>query len=39
MHGIPAESDLGKTPREILGEVAFRVEPAFKQVFATDDLF
>jgi hypothetical protein len=35
MHGIPVESHLGKTLQEILGEFAFRVEPAFRQVFAT----
>ena len=35
MHGIPVESHLGKTLREILGKVALQVEPAIKQVFAT----
>src|ERR1039458_10390833 len=35
MHGIPVESHLGKTPREILGIIALQVEPAIKQVFTT----
>jgi transcriptional regulator with PAS, ATPase and Fis domain len=35
MHGISVESHLGKTLREILGEVALQVEPAFREVFAT----
>src|ERR1035441_763785 len=35
MHGIPVESHLGKTMREIVGEVASQVEPALKQVLTT----
>ena len=35
MHGIPVESHLGKTLREILGKVALQVEPAVKQVLTT----
>jgi len=35
MHGIPVESHLGKTLREIIGEVALQVEPALKQVLTT----
>ncbi len=35
MHGIPVESHLGKTPREILGIIALQVEPAIKKVFTT----
>ncbi len=35
MHGIPVESHLGKTLREIVGEVASQVEPALKQVLTT----
>jgi len=30
MHGIPAEFHLGKSLREILGDLASRVEPAIK---------
>lgn len=35
MHGIPAESHLGKTLQEVLGDVASRVEPAVRQVLTT----
>ena len=35
MHGIPAECHLGKTLRDILGEIASQVEPAVKQVLTT----
>jgi transcriptional regulator with PAS, ATPase and Fis domain len=35
MNGIAIESHLGKTLREVLGEVASQVEPAIKQVLAT----
>jgi len=35
MHGVPAEFHLGKSLREILGDIASRVEPAIKQVLTT----
>lgn len=35
MNGIPVESHLGKTLREIVGEVASQIEPALKQVLTT----
>ncbi|HWY55470.1 MAG TPA: PAS domain-containing protein [Terriglobales bacterium] len=35
MNGIAVEFHLGKTLREVLGEVALQVEPAIKQVLAT----
>lgn len=35
MNGTAIETHLGKTLREILGEVALQVEPAIKQVLAT----
>jgi len=35
MNGIAIESHLGKTLREVLGEVASQVEPAINQVLAT----
>ena len=35
MNGVPVEFHLGKTLREVLGEVALQVEPAIKQVLAT----
>jgi PAS domain S-box-containing protein len=35
MHGVPAEFHLGKSLREILGDIAARVEPAIKQVLTT----
>jgi len=35
MNGIAIKSHLGKTLRDILGEVALQVEPAIKQVLAT----
>ena len=35
MNGISIESHIGKTLREVLGEVASQVEPAIKQVLAT----
>jgi transcriptional regulator with PAS, ATPase and Fis domain len=35
MHGIPVEAHLGKTLREVLGEVALQIEPAVKEVLST----
>ncbi|MGO9126185.1 MAG: sigma 54-interacting transcriptional regulator [Terriglobales bacterium] len=35
MHGMPVEAHLGKTVRDIMGETAAKVEPAFHQVIAT----
>jgi len=35
INGVPLELHVGKHLREILGEVAFQVEPALKQVFDT----
>jgi hypothetical protein len=35
MHGLPLELHLGRTARDVLGEVALRVEPAIKQVLTT----
>lgn len=35
MHRMSMGSHLGRTPKEVLGEVALRVEPAIKQVLAT----
>jgi len=35
MNGIAIKFHLGKTLREVLGEVAMQVEPAIKQVLAT----
>jgi DNA-binding CsgD family transcriptional regulator len=35
MNGVPARAQIGKTPYQILGDVAARVEPAFHHVFAT----
>lgn len=35
MNGVPIEFHLGKTIREVLGDVALQVEPAIKRVFAT----
>jgi formate hydrogenlyase transcriptional activator len=35
MNGIPAEAHLGKTIREVLGDFASNVEPAFRRVLAT----
>ncbi len=35
MNGIPAKAHIGKTVREILGDAAGKVEPAFRQVFLT----
>jgi len=35
MHGMPMGSHLGRTMRDVLGEVALRVEPAIKQVLTT----
>ncbi len=35
MHGLSLESHLGRTMRDVLGEVALRVEPAIKQVLTT----
>src|SRR5438270_13636652 len=35
MHALSVESHFGKTVREILGEVAFRAEPAIRRVFQT----
>lgn len=37
MHGVTAESHLGKTLRQILGEHAFRVEPSYRQVVKTGE--
>jgi PAS domain-containing protein len=37
MNGIAAESHLGKTLREVLGDVASQVEPAIKRVLATGE--
>jgi PAS domain-containing protein len=39
MHGISVQSHLGKTLREVLGQVALQVEPAFRQVLATGQPF
>src|SRR5712691_7096518 len=33
--GIPAELHLGKHLEEVIGEVAFRFEPALKKIFST----
>jgi hypothetical protein len=35
MHGVSLRSHLGRTLREVLGEVALRVEPAIKHVLTT----
>jgi PAS domain S-box-containing protein len=35
MHGVPAEAHLGKTSREILGDLADKVELEFKRILAT----
>jgi hypothetical protein len=35
MHGMSLEMHLGRTLRDVLGEVALRVEPAIKQVLTT----
>jgi hypothetical protein len=35
MHGLPLGLHLGRTLRDVLGEVALRVEPAIKQVLTT----
>jgi len=35
MNGMSVESHLGKTLRDVLGEVALQVEPAIKRVFET----
>jgi PAS domain-containing protein len=35
MNGIAIESHLGRTLREVLGEVALQIEPAIKQVLTT----
>ncbi|GEM_PF-3934116 len=37
MNGIAIKFHLGKTLREVLGEVALQVEPAIKQVLATGE--
>ena len=35
MNGIPAEAHLGKSLREVLGDVAELLEPQYKRVFET----
>jgi hypothetical protein len=35
IHGMSLKSHLGRTLRDVLGEVALRVEPAIKHVFST----
>ncbi len=35
IHGMSLSSHLGRTLREVLGEVAFRLEPAIKHVLST----
>jgi len=37
INGVPAESHLGKTVQEILGEVASQVQPAFAKAFAVGE--
>jgi formate hydrogenlyase transcriptional activator len=37
IHGIPAPDHLGKTVREILGDFADLIEPAFHRVFTTGE--
>ncbi|MGP0021207.1 MAG: sigma 54-interacting transcriptional regulator [Candidatus Sulfotelmatobacter sp.] len=37
IHGIPAPDHLGKTVREILGDFADLIEPAFHRVFSTGE--
>jgi DNA-binding CsgD family transcriptional regulator len=37
MNGVPVEAHLGKTLRQILGDVASRIEPLFRRVFLTGE--
>jgi hypothetical protein len=37
-NGVSAEAHLGNTVRDILGEVALSIEPAFQQVLVTGDI-
>src|SRR5216683_46931 len=37
MNGLPAEAHLGKTVREMLGDVAEIIEPQFKRVLETQE--